>query len=146
MAGLLIYLLLKLVLWDTLPGHYQFAIKDWVLIVKLLKKQVKSLSCISMKTSFYIWLARNSSGWSSNISLITIEDANCPAASSKNTNSSRDSRSSNTAPLSSQPTRDHRKCDSALNTLAFSTKETLVMQTQFYKLGVQPIILVSITF
>ena len=39
------------------------------------------------------------------------EDTNFPAASSKNTNSFRDSRRSDTATLSSQPTRDQRKCD-----------------------------------
>ena len=55
------------------------------------QKTTKSLSCISMKASFYIWLARNSSGWSRNTSLITIEDANFAAAGSKNTNPSRDS-------------------------------------------------------
>ena len=88
MAGLLIYLLLKLVLEDTLPGYYQFALKDWDLIIKLFKKQLNS-----------------------NISLITTEDANFRAASSKNTNPSRDSQSFNTAHLSSQPTRDQRKCD-----------------------------------
>ena len=71
-----------------------------------------------MKASFYIWLARNSSSWFSNISLITTEDTNFPAASTKSTNPSRDSQSSNTgpqssntAPLSSQPTRHQRKCD-----------------------------------
>ena len=63
-----------------------------------------------MKASFYIWLARNSSGWSSNTSLITIEDAKFPASGSKNTNLSRDSQSSNTACLSSQPTRNLKKC------------------------------------
>ena len=85
---------------------------------KILQKTTKSLSCISMKASFYICLARNSSGWSSNISLITIEDVNFPIATSKNINPSRDSwssniapRSSNTAPLISQPTRDQRKSD-----------------------------------
>ena len=64
-----------------------------------------------MKASLYIYLARNSSGWSSNTSLLTIDNANFPAAGSKNTNPSRDSRSSNTASLSSQPTRNQRKCD-----------------------------------
>ena len=78
---------------------------------KIVHKTTKSLSCISMKASFYIWLARNSSGWSSNTPLITIEDANFAAAGSKSTNPSRDSRSSNTASESSQPTRNLRKCD-----------------------------------
>ena len=41
---------------------------------KVVQKTTKSLSCISMKASFYIWLARNSSGWSSKTSLITTED------------------------------------------------------------------------
>ena len=62
-----------------------------------------------MKASFYIWLARNSSGWSSKTSLITIEDTILSAAGSKNTNTSRDSRSSNKGFLSSQPTRNLRK-------------------------------------
>ena len=74
---------------------------------KIVQKTTKSLSCISMKASFYIWLKRNSSGWPSNTSLITIEDANFPTAGSKNPNSSRDSRSF----VSSQPTRNLRKCD-----------------------------------
>ena len=45
---------------------------------KNVQKTAKSLSCISMKASFYIWLARNSSGniqnsnISSNKSLITL--------------------------------------------------------------------------
>ena len=64
-----------------------------------------------MKTSIYIWLARNSSGWSGNTPLISIEHANFAAAGSINTNPSRDSRSSNIASLSSQPTRNLRKCD-----------------------------------
>ena len=78
---------------------------------KIVPKTTKSLSCISMKASFYIWLARNSFGWSSNTSLITIEDANFAAAGSKNTNPSRDSRSPNTASVSSKPTRNLRKYD-----------------------------------
>ena len=41
---------------------------------KVVQKTTKSLSCISMKASFYIWLARHSAGWSSETSLITIED------------------------------------------------------------------------
>ena len=64
-----------------------------------------------MKASFYIWLAKNSSVWSNNTALITIENANFPAACSKNTDLSRDSSSSNAAFLISQPTRNHRKCD-----------------------------------
>ena len=56
---------------------------------KIVQKTTKSLSCISMKASFYIWLARNSSGWSSKTSLITIEDTVLSAAGSKNTNTSR---------------------------------------------------------
>ena len=76
---------------------------------KIVQKTTKSLSCISMKASFYIWLARNSSGWSSKTSLITIEDTILSAAGSKNTNTSRDSRSSNKGFLSSQPTRNLRK-------------------------------------
>ena len=94
MAGLLISLPLKLVLGDTLPGHLpdQFALKDWVLIIKLSKEQLNLFyESISMKTSFYIWQARNSSGSSSNTFLITTEDANFPAAGSKNTNPSRNS-------------------------------------------------------
>ena len=109
---------------------------------KIVQKTTKSLSSISMKASFYIWLARNSSSWSSNISLITIEDANFPPATSKNTNPYRDSRSSNAAPLSSniaplssQPTKG--SVINTLNTLAFSTRLTLVVQTQFYKLWAQ---------
>ena len=78
---------------------------------KNVQKTTKSLSCISIKASFYIWLARNSSGWSSNTSLITIEDANFAAAGSKNTNPSRDSRSSNTNSVSCQPNRNLSKCD-----------------------------------
>ena len=78
---------------------------------KIVQKTTKSLRCISLKASFYIWLARNSSGWSSNTSLITIEDPNFAAAGIKNTNPSRDSQSSNTASVSSQPTRNLRKCD-----------------------------------
>ena len=78
---------------------------------KIVQKTTKFLSCICMKASFYIWLARNSSGWSSNTSLISMEDGNFPVAGSKNTNPCRDSPSSNTAFLSSQPTRNQRKCD-----------------------------------
>ena len=102
MVGLLLYLLLTF--GDTLPGYYQFALKDWVLIMKLLKN-TESLSCITSKTSFFIWLARNSSGCSSNTSLITIEDANFPAVGSKNTKPYIDSQSSDAASLSSQPMR-----------------------------------------
>ena len=76
-----------------------------------VKKTTKALSCISMKTSFYIWLARYSSGWPSNAFLISIEDSNFPAAGSKNTNPSRDSSTSSTAFVNSQPTRNQRKCD-----------------------------------
>ena len=109
--GLLIYLLFKLVLGDTLPGRYQFSSKDWILIIKLSKKTNKSLSRIYMKASFYIWLGRNSSGWFSNTSLIITEDAKFPAAGSKDTNPFRESQSSNTVCLSSQPIRKLRKCD-----------------------------------
>ena len=111
MPGLLIYLLFKLVLGDTLPGRYQFSSKDWILIIKLSKKTNKSLSKISMKASSYIWLGRNSSGWFSNTSLITTEDAKFPAAGSKDTNPVGDSQSSSTVCLSSQPIRNLRKCD-----------------------------------
>ena len=76
---------------------------------KIVQKTTKSLSCISMKASFYIWLARNSSGCSSKTSLITTEDTNLSAAGSKNTNTSRDSRSFNKAFLTPQPTRILRK-------------------------------------
>ena len=100
MTGRLIYLLLKLVSRNTFPGRYQSALKDWVLIVKLSKKTTKSLSCISMKASINIWLAN-----------ANFEDANFAAAGSKNTNPSRDSRSSNTASVSSKPTRNLRNCD-----------------------------------
>ena len=62
-----------------------------------------------MKASFYVWLARNSSGWSSKTSLITIEDTILSAAGSKNTNTSRDSRSFSKGFLSSQPTRNQKK-------------------------------------
>ena len=62
-----------------------------------------------MNASFYIWLARKSSGWPSKTSLITIEDTILSAAGSKNTNTSRDSQSSNKDFLSSQPTRNLRK-------------------------------------
>ena len=76
---------------------------------KIVQKTTKSLSCISMKASFYIWLARNSSGWSSKTSPITIEDKALSAAGSKKTNIYRDSHSSNKGFLSSQPTRNLRK-------------------------------------
>ena len=72
---------------------------------KIVQKTTKSLSCISIKASFYILLARNSSPSSSKTSLITIEDTNLSAAGSKNTNTSRDSRSSNKTFLTLQPTR-----------------------------------------
>ena len=52
---------------------------------KIVQKSTKSLSCITMKASFNIWLARNSFGWSSKTSLITTEDTNFSAAGSKNT-------------------------------------------------------------
>ena len=78
---------------------------------KIAYKTTKSWSCISMKASFYIWLARNSSAWSNNKSLITVENANFPAADSKNTNPSRDISNSGAAFLISHPTRNHRKCD-----------------------------------
>ena len=71
---------------------------------KTAQKATKSLSCISMKTSFYILPARTSSSWPSNTSLITIEDANLSVAGSKNINTSRDSQSSNKGFLCSQPT------------------------------------------
>ena len=77
---------------------------------KITHKTTKSLSCISMKASFSMWLTRNSSVWSNNASLITIENANFSAAGNKNTNPSRNSSSSNTAFLILQPTRNHRKC------------------------------------
>ena len=76
---------------------------------KIVQKTTKSLSCISIKASFYIWLARNSSGWSRKISLIAIEDTVLSAAGNKNANTSRDSRSSNKDFLISQPTRNLRK-------------------------------------
>ena len=76
---------------------------------KIFQKTTKSFSCISMKVSFYIWLARNCSGWSGKTSLITIEGTIFSTAGSKNTNTSRDSRSSNKGFLSSQPTRNLRK-------------------------------------
>ena len=97
MADLLIPVLFKLVLRDTWrPGFNN----------KVVQKSTKSFSSIYMDASFYIWLARNSTGWSSNISLITTEDANFPASGRKNTNPTRDNPSSNTASLSSQPTRN----------------------------------------
>ena len=135
-AGLLNYLLLKLVLRDTLPVRYPFALENWVLIIKLSKKQ------LNFKLHFYESLilhlpSKNSSVWSSNISLITIQDANFPAASSKNTNTSRDRPSSNTAFLSSQLTRNQRKCDRRTKHPDFLTTETHATQAQFYKLWVQ---------
>ena len=90
---------------------------------KIIQKTTKSLSSISMKASFYIWLARNSSGWSSKTSLITIEDKNFSMASSKNTNTSRDNWSSNKAFLISQPTRNLRKCDQSTKHPGFFNKE-----------------------
>ena len=89
---------------------------------KTVQKTTKSLSFISMKASFYIWLARSSSGWSSNTSLITIEDANFAVAGSKNTNPSRDSRNSNIPSVSSQPTRNLRKCNQDTKHPGFSNK------------------------
>ena len=86
-----------------------------------------------MKASCHIWLARNSSGWSSNASVIAIEDANFPAVGSKNANTSRDSLNSNKS-LSSQPTRNLRKCDQRTIHPGFFNKETCAMQTRFYKL------------
>ena len=59
---------------------------------KIAEKATKSLSCISMKASLYIWQARNFSVWSSNTSPVTIKDADIP--------------STNTAFLSSQPTKN----------------------------------------
>ena len=75
-----------------------------------------------MKASFYIWLARNSSGWSSNTSLITAEDAKFPVSGSKNTNLSRDSQSSSTACLSSHSTRNLRKCHQLTKHSGFCNK------------------------
>ena len=79
---------------------------------KIIHKTTKSLSCISMKASFYMWLTRNSSVWSNNASLITIENANFSAAGNKNTIPPE------TAQVPTQhfwfylqPTRNHRKCD-----------------------------------
>ena len=94
---------------------------------KIVQKTTKSLIWISMKASLYIYLARNSSGWSSNTSLLTIDNANFPAAGSKNTNPSRDSRNSNTASLSSQPTRNQRKCDQRTKHSGFSNKGNTLM-------------------
>ena len=74
-----------------------------------------------MKASFYIWLARNSSGWSSKISLITIEDTVLSAAGSKNTNTSRDSQRSKGF-LSSQPSRKLRKSNQRTKYPAFFNK------------------------
>ena len=79
-------------------------------------------SLFILKASFYIWLARNSSAWPSNTSLITIEDTNFPAAGSKNINPYRDSPSSSTAFLSSQPTRNQRKCDQETKHPGFFSK------------------------
>ena len=89
---------------------------------KIAYKTTKSWSCISLKASFYIWLARNSSAWSNNKSLITVENANFPAADSKNTNPSRDISNSNAAFLISHPTRNHRKCDQQTKHLGFFNK------------------------
>ena len=75
-----------------------------------------------MKASFWIWLARNSSVWSNNTALITIENANFPAVRIKNTDRSRDSSSSNTAFLISQPTRNYRKCDQHTKQSGFLNK------------------------
>ena len=82
-----------------------------------------------MKASLYIWLARNSSGWPSKTSLITIEDTVLSAAGSKNTNTSRDSCSSKKVFLSSQPTRNLRKSNQRTKHPGFFNKGTHAMQT-----------------
>ena len=113
---------------------------------KTVQKATKYLSCISMKASFYIWLARNSSGWSGNTSLITIGDANFAAAGSKNTNPSRDSRSSNTPSVSSQPTRNLRKSDQDTKHPGFFNKGNVLHKFNFTSFECNPIILVSVSF
>ena len=75
-----------------------------------------------MKALFYIWLARNSSDWPSKTSLITIEDTVLSAAGSKNTNTSRDSCSSNKGFLSSQSTRNLRKSNQCTKHPGFFNK------------------------
>ena len=52
MSGLSISLLLKLVLWNTLPGCYQFALRNWVLKVKLFKEQLILEVAFLWKTRF----------------------------------------------------------------------------------------------
>ena len=89
MAELLISLLLKLVLRDSVLDCYQFAIKKVGFHNNIFQKTTKSLSCIFLKATFYIRPARNYTILSSNTSLITIQDANFPASSSKTTNPSR---------------------------------------------------------
>ena len=69
-----------------------------------------------------IWLARNSSCWSNNTSLITIKDTNIPAAGRKNTNTFRESQTSNKVFLSSEPTRNLRKCDQHTKLTGFFIK------------------------
>ena len=92
-------------------------------INEIIQKTTKSLSCISMKASFYIWVARNSSGWSSKTSLITIKDTKPSVAGSSNTNTSRASRSSNKIFLTSQPTRILRKSNQRTKHPGFFNKE-----------------------
>ena len=45
---------------------------------KIVQRTTNSLSCIFMEDPIYIWLAKSSTGWSSNTSLITIDDAKFP--------------------------------------------------------------------
>ena len=114
MAGLLNYLLSKLALEDTLP---RLGFNN-----KIFQKTTKSLSCISKKVSFYIWLARNCSGWSGKTSLITIEGTIFSTAGSKNTNTSRDNQSSNKGFLNSQPTRNLRQSNQCTKHSGFFNK------------------------
>ena len=108
--------------WEYSSSSISTCLKRLGFNDKTVQKTTKCLNCIYMKASFNIWLARNSSVWSSNTSLITIEDANFPATGSKNTNPSRESPSSNAACLSSQPTRHQRKCDQHTKHPGFFTK------------------------
>ena len=88
---------------------------------KIVQRTTNSWSCIFMEDPIYIWLAKSSTGWSSNTSLITINDAKFPESKFQHSNT-----------LNSQPTLNQRKFHQPLNTMTFSTSKVSAMQTQFY--------------
>ena len=107
MAGLLISAI-EFSAWAYSSRLLSICLKRLGFDNKIAEKATKSLSYISMKASLYIWQARNFSVWSSNTSPVTIKDADIP--------------STNTAFLSSQPTKNQRQFDQHTKHLIFFNK------------------------